>query len=101
MAPVDVRLVPDRSHQLGRDCRRDAMAGSARLSCAVLGNQHRPGGDRYYWCGLTIALRAITVSQQPIITVFGTAASVTAIPSESAVSVGPGGQHRLMLRTTR
>ncbi|WP_282435826.1 hypothetical protein [Mycobacterium lepromatosis] len=41
------------------------------------------------------------MSQQPIITVFGTAASVTAIPSESAVSVGPGGQHRLMLRTTR
>jgi competence protein ComEC len=47
--------------------------------------------------GFAIALRANAVARHPITAAFGTAASVTVTPSESAFSVGGG---RLMLRAT-
>ncbi|MFV0495982.1 ComEC/Rec2 family competence protein [Mycobacterium sp.] len=47
--------------------------------------------------GLATALRAEAAARHPITTAFGTAAPVTVIPSESAVSVGSG---RLMFRAT-
>lgn len=47
--------------------------------------------------GFAIALRANAVAHHPITAAFGTAAPVTATPSESAVSVGHG---RLMFRAT-
>jgi competence protein ComEC len=47
--------------------------------------------------GFAIALRANAVAHHPITAAFGTAAPVTATPTESAVSVGRG---RLMFRAT-
>lgn len=50
--------------------------------------------------GLAIALRADAVGRHPITAAFGIAVPVTVTPSESALSVGPAGQHRLMFRAT-
>jgi competence protein ComEC len=50
--------------------------------------------------GLAIALRSDAVGRHPITAVFGTATPVTVIPSESPVSLGSGGQGRLMFRAT-
>jgi competence protein ComEC len=47
--------------------------------------------------GFAIALRANAIAHHPITAAFGTAASVTVTPSESALSVGRG---RLMFRAT-
>ena len=48
--------------------------------------------------GFAVALRADAVDRHPITAAFGRAASVTVIPTESPVSLGPGNQGRLMFR---
>jgi competence protein ComEC len=50
--------------------------------------------------GVAIALRADAVGRHPITAAFGTAAPVTVTPTESALSLGPGNQGRLMFRAT-
>ncbi|MFW3115104.1 hypothetical protein MHAE_15209 [Mycobacterium haemophilum DSM 44634] len=126
MAPVDVRLVPAAltswvvtaagmlwpvGRVLASACVVLTVASGALLWCAarwpdraarlrVIGAGLVAIGVVGAGFGLAIALRADAVSRHPITAAFGTAAPVTVTPSESAVSVGPGGQHRLMFRAT-
>jgi len=48
--------------------------------------------------GFAVALRVDAVARHPVTAAFGTTAPVTVTPTESPVSIGPGGHGRLMFR---
>jgi len=73
-----------------RETRRLAAVGAGVVAVGIVG----------VGFGLAIALRADAVGRHPITAAFGTAAPVTVTPTESAVSLGPGNQGRLMFRAT-
>jgi competence protein ComEC len=84
-------------------------AGSGALACHAARRPGRRGRLRMMIAGVAVgvvgagfgfavALRADAVDRHPITAAFGKAASVTVIPTESPVSLGPGDQGRLMFR---
>jgi competence protein ComEC len=77
------------SRRPGR-CPRPRAIGAGLLAIGVVGAGF----------GLAIALRADAIASHPITAAFGTAAPVTVIPTESALSLGSGNQGRLMFRAT-